>query len=187
MADDEDAQTLLARGDLRGAVEALLETEGDAVYGFCFHILRDATAAQDMFQQVFLEVHRDIGTYRGGSTLKTWLLSIARHRCTDLTKSDRRRRQRIEANDEAMVEFPDPSCEPHDRLDHTRLAEALQDCLMGLSEDARAAVLLRYQLDMSYEEMAEALDIKADTLCTRVSRAMPALKKCLERKGWDDE
>jgi RNA polymerase sigma-70 factor (ECF subfamily) len=183
----DEAQALLAQGDLRSAIEALMEADGDAVYGYCLRVLRDQALAEDAFQQVFFEAHRDIETFRGGSSLRTWLLSIASHRCTDLTKSNRRRLQRIKADDHAISEFVDPASGPHDQLDQARLLAALDGCLEELSPEARATVLLRYKTGMSYDEMAVSLDAKADTLCTRVSRAMPTLKKCLERKGWTGE
>jgi RNA polymerase sigma-70 factor (ECF subfamily) len=147
-------------------------------------MLRDRELAEDVAQQVFIEVHRDLARFRGDSSLKTWLIGIAHHRCGDAIKSRARRSARIELDDQAITDHPDTSSAPLERIDLERLRLVIEDCLEELSDDVRETVLLRFLSDMTYEEMAVLLGRKADTLCVRVARAMPVLKRCLERKGW---
>ncbi len=164
-----------------------MDTYGDAILGFCTRILRDRSLAEDVLQQVFLEAYRDIERFQQRSSVRTWLFGIASHRCQDAIKSRRRRELRIESDDTAMTTFADPAAAPTDHLDRTRLVAALEDCLRALSEEVRMSVLLRFQAGMSYEQMSASLDAKADTLQRRVSRALPELRQCLERKGWTGE
>lgn len=178
---------LLARGDRRTVLASLMTAHGDVVYAFCVRILRDRGLAEDVLQQVFLEVHRDLDRFQGRSTVRSWLLGIAAHRCHDAIKARRRRDARLYSDDQAITNSVDPTAGPGDRLERARLAAALEDCLASLSADSRTAVLLRFQAGMSYEEMAASLTAKSDTLHARVTRALPVLRRCLEGKGWDGE
>jgi RNA polymerase sigma-70 factor, ECF subfamily len=178
-------------GDLRGAFEAAMASYGPAVYALCMRVLRDATLAQDVLQQVFLEAYRDLGRFEGRSSLRSWLLGIASHRCYDALKAARRRGRWYEANEQAMTqamtEYRDPMGDPFERLGHAQLAAALEACLEELSSEVVMTVLLRFHAGMSYEEMSSVMAVKADTLHARVARALPVLRRCLERKGWGGE
>jgi RNA polymerase sigma-70 factor (ECF subfamily) len=186
-ARDADVRARLASGDRRGAIGALMDAHGDAVFSFCTRVLRSRTLAQDVLQRVFLDALRDIDRFHGRSTFFAWLMAIASHRCQDALRSQRRQRQRIESNDEAMIRLADPGTPPSEGLERKRIFAALEDCLRGLSDDVRMTVLLRFQHGQSYEEMSVALGVKPNTLHVRVARALPALKQCLEAKGWLDE
>jgi RNA polymerase sigma-70 factor (ECF subfamily) len=171
--------------DARAIITQLMETYGDSVYSLCLRILRDGALAEDALQQVFLEAHRDLIHFRGQSSPRTWLFSIAIHRCHDVIKTTQRRVARISSSDEgAVTAFADPAPDPGQQLERRRLLAALESCLGHLSSEARVAVLLRFQVELSYDEMAAQLDTKPDTLQTRVRRAMPALRRCLEQQGW---
>ncbi|HEX7838866.1 MAG TPA: sigma-70 family RNA polymerase sigma factor [Kofleriaceae bacterium] len=178
---------MLARGDRRGAIGVLMDAHGEAVFSFCTRVLRSRTLAEDVLQRVFLEAYRDVDRFHGRSTLFAWLMGIASHRCQDALRSQRRHLQRVESNDQAMVRHADPGTPPSEHLEHARILAALDECLRGLSDDVRMTVLLRFQHGKSYEEMAELLGVKPNTLHVRVARALPVLKQCLEGKGWIDE
>jgi RNA polymerase sigma-70 factor (ECF subfamily) len=181
------AQLQLARGNKRAAVESLMNVHGEMIFAHCIRTLRDRNLAEDVLQQVFLEAYRDLDKFRGQSSLGTWLFSIAAHRCADVIKTARRRGNKVEPDEDALTSYADPATAPGERLDQARLVEALEGCLEELSPEVSATVLLRFQSGLTYEEMAAELDTKADTLCARVARALPFLKRCLERKGWHRE
>jgi len=188
LAEDDFVLSLLARGDRRGAIATLMATHANAVFAYCVRMLRDRELAEDVAQQVFTEAHRDIGRFRREASLKTWLIGIAHHRCSDAIKSRTRRSSRIDLDPEAVTDHVDPaSSTPTEQLDRARLVAALEGCLEELSDDIRETILLRFLSDMTYEEMSTMLGRKADTLCVRVARALPVLKECLEKKGWQRE
>ena len=110
--------------------------------------------------------------------------AIAVSRCKDALRADRRLARRFEVDDDAVAAAEDPANDPRAQLERRQMIADLERCLATLSSDARLAVLLRFQEQMSYEEMGARLDTKADTLQTRVTRAMPALRRCLQRRGW---
>lgn len=198
--DRGDAASSLAAGglssDARAAVSpaeepftpaGLFAEHGEAVFGFCFRQVRDKALAEDLMQQVFLEACRDLHGFRKQSSVRTWLFAIAGNRCIDaLRRKDRTVRRMVQA-DEAAAEVADPAAGAFEKLERRQLFASLDECLQGLSPDTRATVLLRFQTDLTYDEMADRLGATSYALQMRVSRAMPALLDCLERKGWTDE
>jgi RNA polymerase sigma-70 factor (ECF subfamily) len=179
-----DATALLAGGDRKGAIAVLMDTHGDAVFAFCARILRDAALAEDVLQQVFLEAYRDLEQFQGRSSLRAWLFRIATHRCHDAIRSRQRRQRVIDPDTEAVADHADPVSTAAERLDRSALVGALDDCLKLLSEEVRMTVLLRFQSEMSYQEMSAPLGARSEALHARVARALPVLRRCLEGKGW---
>jgi len=173
--------------DRRATVAELVRAHGDAVLGFCMRVVRARTLAEDVAQQVFLEAYRDLDRFEGRSSARAWLFGIASHRCLDALKRQQRRLQLIESDEQAVIEFEDPGAGPIEHVDRARLTAALEACLKRLSPDVRATVLLRFQTGSSYEELAAPLAATADTLQVRVARALQALRRCLEKKGWTGE
>jgi RNA polymerase sigma factor (sigma-70 family) len=183
-ARDREICAMVARDERRAAVAALMDTHGDAVYGFCVRVLRDRSLADDVLQRVFLDAYRSIDRYQERSSLIGWLIGIAGHRCQDALRAQRRYAQRMTSDEQAMTEAADPGSLPIDRLERTRILAALDECLHVLSSEARMTVLLRFQHGKSYEEIAALLDTSVNALQARISRALPVLKRCLEGKGW---
>ncbi|HEY0987179.1 MAG TPA: sigma-70 family RNA polymerase sigma factor [Kofleriaceae bacterium] len=171
---------LVAHGDMKGALRRLMERHGGAVYRFCREELRDATLADDVHQQVFIQVYRDLAKFHRRSTVKTWLYAIARHRVLDAAKSRRRAEAHIESDDATAV--PDPRPPASERIDDDRLREALAQCFERLSDRTRTVLLLRFQQGFTFEDIAQVCDEKAGTLQAQVSRVLPVLRDCIERR-----
>jgi RNA polymerase sigma-70 factor (ECF subfamily) len=176
---DRDADLLaLVGSDPRAALQRLMQRHGRAVYRYCRIALGDPVLADDIHQQVFIEAFRDLPRFAARSTLRTWLFGIARHRVLDAAK--RRRRACAHIDVAAGADLPDPRPSACDGLDDAELQAALVTCLAALAAPSRAAVLLRYQQGLTYEEMAEACGEKAGTLQARVSRALRRLRDRIE-------
>jgi RNA polymerase sigma-70 factor (ECF subfamily) len=177
---DRDVLALVAAGDVPAALRHLMRRHGTAVYRYCCEALRATALADDVHQQVFIEALRDLPKFRGRSTVRTWLFAIARNRVLDAAKTRKRARAHLEEAD--PLEVPDPRPAPDQTLDDARLCAALVASLADLGEDARTAVLLRYQQGFSFEEMAEICGEKAGTLHARVARAMPLLRAGIQAR-----
>ena len=160
-----------------------MERYEEMVFAYCVRMLRERELAEDVSQQVFIEVHRNLDRFRGESSVRSWLIGIAHHRCADAIKARARRSAKIDFDDEIDAHAA-PSTPPDEQIDEARKDGALEDCLSELPNETREVLLLRFLSDMTYEEMATVLGKKAHTLATRVARALPLLKRCLERKGW---
>src|SRR5262245_38580092 len=159
---------------------------GTQVHSFCMRVLGDSVLVDDVFQEVFVQAHESLPTYRRQARLLSWLLGIANHRCLDAIKA---RRRQINRYAELELEHePDGHAgvlvaDALELLHEGRMSVALEKCLAELPPRARAAVLLRYHHGLSYEEMGRMLREKPATLQARVARALPVLRECLLARG----
>lgn len=165
----------------------LMKAHGEEVLGFCMRMVRTKTLAEDLKQQIFLEAYRDLDRFKGHSPPRAWLFGIANHRCLDAIKAMQRHLKLIDPGEQAVAGFEDPGPGPLEHVDRVLLIAALEQCLNKLPPDIRATVLMRFQTEATYEEMAALLAATADTLQVRVARALRKLRRCLERKGWTGE
>jgi len=176
---DADVLELIERRELDGALCVLMKRHGTAIYRFCREALHDDMLADDVHQQIFIEVSRDLVQFGRRSTLRSWLFGIARHRVLDFAKQRKRARAR---DDAAAAAYDDTGPPPSVLLDDARLHAALIECLRELDDDVLTALLLRYQQGFTFEEMAGVCGEKPSTLHARVSRALPALRARIERR-----
>ena len=173
---------------MEGAFRLLMHRYGTKVYRYCRAGLRDETLAEDVQSKVFEHAYRDLPTFDGKSHLRTWLFAIAHHRVLDAAKSRRRELAHLHADLRAEEATHLPDSRPLasekilEKIHDERLLAALADCLLELSPNVRSAVLLRYQMAFTFDEMAKILRARAKTLEARVRRAMPVLRNCIERR-----
>lgn len=179
---ESSALARLEGADLEGALEVLMTAYGKALYRYCLHQLGDGDLADEVHQTVFVQAFDALPGFRRGSTFRTWLYGIARHRCLDAAKIRRRRERRFHLTDR-LPEAPSPAPGPEERLSGHRRKGALAECLARLAPRVRDSVLLRFQQELSYVEMSALAGERAPTLQARVVRALPALRRCLEEKG----
>jgi RNA polymerase sigma-70 factor (ECF subfamily) len=178
--DDGDIQAALLASDLRRALTLMMNRYGDEIYRFAYAETHNHHLADEVRQQVFVEVYRDLASFEGLASLRAWVFGIARHRCLDATKRHRRWTHRFK-NDPP----PDEESDDHElerEVDRSKLAKLLATCLAKLAPAARDAVVLRYHQDLSYDEASEIAGDHAGTLQQRVARALPALRRCLDAR-----
>ena len=158
-----------------------MESYGDEIYRHCLAMMGTEAQAADVHQVVFVQAYRDLPRFRGGSSLRTWLFAIARHRCLDALRAHRRWLRRFVSG----VEAPDLSESPRleEVADAKIRARALRKALAELAPKVRHAVILRYQEGMSFLEMSDVCGERPKTLQARVARAMPVLRRHLEAVG----
>ena len=159
-----------------------MQRHGTAVYRYCREALRDAALADDVQQQVFIAAFRDLPRFHRRSTLRTWLFAIARNRVLDAAKSRRRAQSHIDGDGEDATSVPDPGPSPGESLDDARLRDALLACLDLLKPKVLSALLLRFQQGFTFEDMAAICREKPGTLQAQVTRALPALRTCIESR-----
>jgi RNA polymerase sigma-70 factor (ECF subfamily) len=177
---DDDIRAALRAKDGRCALTLMMNRYGDEVYRFAYTLTHSRHLADEVRQQVFVEVHRDLESFEGRASLRAWVLGITRHRCLDATKKHRRWTQRFK-----NTPPPDEGSDDHGlerEVDRGKLAKLLAICLGKLAPAARDAVVLRYHQDLSYDEASAIAGDNAGTLQQRVARALPALRKCLDAR-----
>jgi RNA polymerase sigma-70 factor, ECF subfamily len=165
------------RGD-REAFHALYEAYGDRVYSIAFYFFHaDADAAAEVTQQVFLKLMREIGRFRGDAAFSTWLYRLVINACVDHSRG---RRAHVSGTDPVTLDTmaaPSPS---HEELFARReTAASVQQAITTLPTKLRAAILLRYFADLSYSDMAQALNCSIGTVASRLSRGHQLLARKL--------
>lgn len=172
----------LERSDPDSALRLLMHAYGAPVFRYCRQMLGDSDSAQEAHQLTFVQAYEGLNRFARRSTLRTWLFGIAHHRCLDLLKSSRRREKRFAPLD-GLDDHPAADATTEDLLASRARVNALEECLRELAPRVRAAVLLRFQQGITYEEMARLEGERPATLQARVARALPVLRRCLERRG----
>jgi RNA polymerase sigma-70 factor (ECF subfamily) len=155
------------------------------VYNLILGMLGDTADAADAAQEVFLKAFKGIRHFRQGSSLKTWLYRIAIREALNHRRWFKRHLQRnvsIDTEPEegfAPIEVEDLSATPFDQLAAQEIQVAVQSALLKVQEVFRSAVILRDLEGLSYEEVAEVLDVSVGTVKSRILRGRRALKEIL--------
>lgn len=170
----------IAQGD-RAAMHTLYARHSVRVYRFVLRMLRDASMAEDLVSQVFLDVWRTAGQFEGRSQVSTWLLSIARFKA--LTALRQRKYEDIDQDD--VMEVADDADTPEDSLARNRTRDILRSCVARLSPAHREVVDLVYYHEKSVEEVAGIVGIPASTVKTRMFYARKQLAELLRTAGID--
>jgi len=188
----EDEGTLVQRtlaGDER-AFTCLVETYQNSVYNLAYRMLGDAAEAEDAAQETFLRMYTRLHTYDPNRKLSSWILSIASHYCIDRL---RRRKHGLVSLDDVVSWRWLPSREeaPEERALRGEQRDEVMQLLQGLPPHYRAVLILRYWNDMSYEEIADALEATQGTVKSRLHRARKMLAQRVAsqrgRKGVERE
>ena len=168
------------------AYEFLLAHFQQPVYSLVQRLIDDSSEASDVTQDVFLKVFRNIGSFRGQSSLKTWIYRISVNEAHNRRRwFGRHRRAEIEletdngAGRSLLDQLSDKSRTPFDLVLNQERREAIERALAGLSPAFREAVILRDLEDLSYEEIADVLDISIGTVKSRILRGREAMRKAL--------
>lgn len=135
------------------------------VWRVCAH-LGNRWAAEDLAQEVYLRAHRSLPRFRGDSSARTWLLTIARRVCADHVREQQRRPRPAPINE--LVEPADPAAE------HSGYG-ALRDLLERLDPERKEAFVLTQVLGLSYQEAADVCGCPIGTIRSRVARGREEL------------
>ena len=185
---DPDAVLMLRvkRGD-RAAFTGLVEKYKQPVMNFVFRSLRDETEAEDVAQNVFLQVYKSRARYERTAKFSTWLFTIARNLC--LNEVRRRSRHPAESLEETYPENEDAPARqyedkkiflPTENILHGELARKIEEALAELPETQRTAILLCRQDELSYEEISDVLGCSLSATKSLIHRGRETLKEKLK-------
>lgn len=180
--DDLDFIKRFNNGDTSAFGEIVLKYQ-DRIYNLCRHMLGNAHDAEDAAQDAFLKAYQALPRFQPDASLYTWLYRIATNTCIDY-----KRKPVFESlfgtseNGEEFV-HDRASDEPSpERLYQSRqMDQALRESLGKLSAKLRAIIILKEIEDMSYEEIAETLDISLGTVKSRIYRAREELQESMKK------
>jgi RNA polymerase sigma-70 factor (ECF subfamily) len=183
---DDDRLIEALRAGSPEAYERLVDTFQQPVYSLVYRLMDDPSETPDVVQEVFLKVFRNIGSFRGNSSLKTWIYRISFNEAYNHRRWFTRHRKQevgLEKDDTESLGYqellPDPGRSAFDLVADIETHALIEEALTGLNPSFRAAVILRDIEDLSYEEIAEVLQVSLGTVKSRILRGREALKKAL--------
>jgi len=158
------------------AVRALIARYQHNVFGLCFRMLGHRQDAEDVTQEVFQRLFRNLERWDPTRPLKPWLLKITANCCRSAIRSRIRHPQ--------AAEFVEEVNSTEDRTDRLELQEELQHALQLVREEYRLCFILYYQQEQNCQQIAETLDCAPGTVKTWLYRVRLELAKILERRGF---
>lgn len=180
LAEDADLIARIADRD-QLALRALVGRHQVRLFRFLMRLVRDEAMAEELSNEVFMEVWRNAGRYEGRSQVGTWILSIARNRAV----SRLRKRREVAWDEDSSAEIADEQDTPDVTAQKADKGQALRRCLDRLSTEHREIVDLVYYQEMSVAEVAEIVGIPQNTVKTRLFYARKKLSELLLEAGID--
>lgn len=173
--------TRIAAGDRR-AFEQLFESYGERVFRYAQRLISDVTKAEEVTNDVMLEVWKTAARFEGRSKVSTWILGITRHLALNAVRRKTLDTVDVESAPEIGDEGITTGAVEHDRQ---VLKDALRGALGRLSTDHRDVIELTFFQGLSYAEIAEVVGCPENTVKTRMFHARKQLKGFLEAAGFD--
>jgi RNA polymerase sigma-70 factor (ECF subfamily) len=179
----EDLLLRLRNGEPSAVAEAY-DLHHAVVRRFAQRLLGDDGHAEDMVQEVFLALPRAIGSFRGESTLRTFLVSVAVHQCRHHVRASMRRRAHVAAAEvEGALNLSVPPPDPEQQAARKQLASVLTQALDALPLDQRVAFVLCEVEQRTSREAAHIANTREATMRTRLHFAKKKLRTWLEQRG----
>ncbi len=177
----------LREGD-RVAFEQLVLKYKDPILNICYGYLKNKDDAEDLTQEVFVEVYRTISNFKEESALYTWMYRIAVSRSLDELKKQRslkraaffEKRVRSDDADLEMMQTPNDSLNPEECLTQKQQQHFIKVCLNQLPNTQRTAFVLSQQDGLSYKEISEVMEKSISSIESLIHRSKQNLRKIME-------
>lgn len=181
MSEDEIIQRL-KNGD-ENAFRYFVEKYQQRVVNACFGFVHNTEDAEDIAQDVFIEVFRSIGKFRADSKLSTWLYRIAVNRSLNFIRDNKRRKwfrsEKEEKKSEMYDIAPDDSGSPLTEIENSQRARLLHEAIDSLPKNQRIAFTMNKYEDLSYKKISEVMNTSISSVESLIHRAKKNLQKKL--------
>ena len=171
---DDDLVQMYREGDV-DAFDTLFDRYHVPIYNFARTMLGHSDGADDVLQDVFLAVARAAKTYDPRGRFRSWLFRLARNHCLNRLQSERLRRRVIAESGLDLADAPSGEPSPAEQVDSDERLARLRQLIADLPERQREAIALYAFEQMSYQEIADVLDIPLNTVRTLIHRARATL------------
>ncbi len=175
-AETEAALIAKAQSGDRNAYGELVRHHHPGVILVIYRMCGDAELAQDAAQDAFIQAWLHLSTFRPGTSLRNWLYRIAINAALDVLRHN----AKIADVDFETLAMPDPQAGPEAALLQKERTAVVQQAILALTEASRSVLVLREYGDLSYQEIAAALDIPLGTVMSRLNYARQQLKQSLQ-------
>lgn len=177
---DTELVSRIKKGDMK-AFDELMHMYDKRVANIAYSFLSDKEDALDAAQEVFVRVYKNISSFRGDSSVSTWIFRITKNVCNDFLRKRRAVVQSLDdtEEDEKPLEIADDSPGPEQVAERNEKIDALRNAVAKLDENQRMVLTLYDINGMSYEEVAKIIQCPVGTVKSRLYRARESLKKIL--------
>lgn len=152
------------------------------IYNLCRNMLENPQDAEDAAQDTFIKAYRNLKDYTPSATFYTWLYRIAVNTCLDLKRKNKLLAFFFSSDNQASLDItPSHVPTPEAAFDTKQSIQLLQIALKRLSTKLRTVLVLKELEGLSYEEIAQILDVSIGTVKSRISRARDELKKITKK------
>ena len=175
-----------ARQGDQSAFEQLVRLYEKRVLALTTRMCKNPADAEEAAQEAFLSAWQGLPFFRGEASFSTWLYRLASNACVDLLRRERRRQSAAgpSLNDEeARLEVPDTAPSPQEQAERSELRQQIEAGLQALTPDHRQVLILREMHQLSYDEIAQTLDVDVGTVKSRINRGRKQLRNFLLRSG----
>jgi len=188
LLEDEIKLIALCQEGDKIAFERLYRRYVKDVYTMAFHMVHSETMAEEVTQEVFISVFKDIQKFQFQSAFTTWLYRIVYRRAADQFRKNRKHREHTisltNSERQAVVnELRDTEANPFEKAVEREKAQMLENTIASLSPKQRAIMILRYINNRSYEEIAQILRCRIGTVKPRLNRAHKTMLEKLDQLG----
>ncbi len=177
------------RGE-EAAFEKLLNRYRGAIFSLCFRMTRHPEDARDLAQEIFIKVFSLLDRYDEEYAFSSWLFRIATNHCIDYLRRNRLRFLSLDGStrsddEEIELQLPDSGPRPDTVLQRKEALERLDEVITELPPHYRVITLLRHDQELSYEEIANILDLPLGTVKARIHRARNMIQQMLKNRSYD--
>ena len=182
----EDLLLEKARHGDQEAFGELVRLYEKKVYALTLRMCKNPDDAAEAAQAAFLAAWQGLKFFRGEASFSTWLYRLASNACVDLLRKEQRHRavSGPSLNDEdTYMDIADDAATPQELAERSELREQIEEGLQSLSPEHREVLILRELHQLSYDEIAQTLDLDTGTVKSRISRGRKALRNFLLQSG----
>ncbi len=164
------------------AWEQIVRQNRRKVFNVAYKFVGKHEEAEDLTQDIFIKIFKALATFDRRANFQTWIVSISRNLCIDHYRSVRKERQTIAREvDTADLQPASSDRTPYAAAEHQDLRATLREALQTLPVTLRTAVVLRDLQELSYQEIAEKLELPEGTVKSRINRGRIELARQLKR------
>ena len=183
---DEELVKRVKAGDI-DAFEDIIAKYEKRVFGVIYNMLKNDNDIEDIAQDVFIKVYRNIDKFKGNSSLYTWIYRITTNMCLDYMKKNKSMiyiDEKVQLDDsEVDLQLTSKEKLQDELYEEKEMNQKLNKAIDKLPDKQKAMIVLRDIKGLSYDEISEILEIKLGTVKSQINRARLKLKEILENDG----
>lgn len=178
-----------ARDGDQDAFEQLVRDNEKRIYTLALRMTGSREDALDLAQESFFQAWKALPTFQGESSFATWLYRLATNLCLDHLRAQKRRTQSmgparsLDDEENGPVQVADQQLQPQEAVERSERRRALERGLAALPDHHRQVLVMRELSGLSYQEIAQVLDLDLGTVKSRIARARLSLRKILLEDG----